>query len=64
MAKKAGDSFVTVERLLSAQLPVNLLRYTQDQGRAFYRNVVERVESLPGYDRTVPPHWREGALRG
>ena len=39
-----------VERLLSAQLPVNLLRYTQDQGRAFYRNVVERVESLPGVE--------------
>jgi predicted permease len=39
-----------VERLLSAQLPVNLLRYTQDQGRAFYRSVVERVEALPGVE--------------
>ncbi len=39
-----------VERLLSARLPVNLLRYTQDQGRAFYRGVVERVEALPGVE--------------
>ena len=23
-----------------------------------------RVEALPGYDRTYPPHWREGAPRG
>lgn len=24
---------------------------------------IHRVGSLPGYDRTVPPHWREGAPR-
>jgi putative ABC transport system permease protein len=42
-----------VERLLSAQLPINLLRYTTDQGAAFYRNVVERVESLPGVERAA-----------
>jgi glutathione S-transferase len=23
-----------------------------------------RVEQLPGYDRTYPPHWREGVQRG
>ncbi len=39
-----------VERLLQAQLPINLLRYTTEQGQAFYRNVVERVESLPGVE--------------
>jgi len=39
-----------VDRLLSAQLPINLLRYTQAQGRAFYRDVVERVEGLPGVE--------------
>jgi hypothetical protein len=27
-----------VERLLQAQLPINLVRYTQAQGRAFYRD--------------------------
>src|SRR5260221_12652 len=37
-----------VERLVSAQLPVNLLRYTSEQGRAFYRAVTERVEAIPG----------------
>jgi glutathione S-transferase len=25
---------------------------------------IERVEALPGYDRTYPPHWRDGAPRG
>jgi predicted permease len=38
------------ERLLVASLPINLLRYTTDQGREFYRRVVEQVESLPGVE--------------
>jgi len=25
---------------------------------------IRRFEGLPGYDRTYPPHWREGAPRG
>jgi glutathione S-transferase len=25
---------------------------------------IKRVEQLPGYDRTYPPHWREGTPRG
>jgi glutathione S-transferase len=25
---------------------------------------IERMGSLPGYERTYPPHWREGAPRG
>jgi glutathione S-transferase len=25
---------------------------------------IRRVEALPGYERTYPPHWREGAPRG
>jgi glutathione S-transferase len=25
---------------------------------------IKRVEALPGYDKTYPPHWREGAPRG
>jgi len=25
---------------------------------------IGRMESLPGFERTYPPHWREGALRG
>jgi predicted permease len=39
-----------VQRLLSAQLPVNLLRYTSAQGREFYGQVVERTEALPGVE--------------
>ena len=25
---------------------------------------IRRFAALPGYDRTYPPHWREGAPRG
>jgi glutathione S-transferase len=25
---------------------------------------IKRVEALPGYDRTYPPHWRDGPPRG
>ncbi|HET8646895.1 MAG TPA: ABC transporter permease, partial [Vicinamibacteria bacterium] len=39
-----------VHRLLAAQLPVNLLRYTRAQGRAFYDRVVERAQALPGVE--------------
>ena len=38
------------EKLVSASLNVNLLRYTTVQGREFYRQVVERVERLPGVE--------------
>jgi len=37
-------------QLLSAQLGINLLRYTRAQGQAFYEAVVERVEGLPGVE--------------
>ncbi|MCI0339299.1 MAG: ABC transporter permease [Acidobacteria bacterium] len=35
-------------KILAASLNINLLRYTRPQGREFYRQVVERIESLPG----------------
>ncbi|HEY7509364.1 MAG TPA: ABC transporter permease [Vicinamibacteria bacterium] len=38
------------ERLLAAPLQINLLRYTRDQGREFYRRVVEDVRALPGVE--------------
>ena len=25
---------------------------------------IARIEALPGYERTYPPHWRDGAPRG
>ena len=39
-----------VDRLLSAPLNVNLLRYTKDQGREFYRRVIEDVGQIPGVE--------------
>jgi len=35
------------EKLLTASLNINLLRYARPQGREFYRRVIERIESLP-----------------
>ncbi|MET0649041.1 MAG: ABC transporter permease, partial [Pyrinomonadaceae bacterium] len=47
---RAIDPGFDAERLLVAQLNINLLRYTRAQGREFYRQVVERVGSLPGVE--------------
>ena len=37
-------------RVLVAPLNINLLRYTRPQGAEFYRQLVERVEALPGVE--------------
>jgi predicted permease len=47
------------DKILNAQLNINLLRYTKAQGQEFYRQVIERVEALPGVEsatlaRVVP----------
>jgi putative ABC transport system permease protein len=47
---RAIDPGFDAERLLVAQLNINLLRYTRAQGREFYRQVVEHVASLPGVE--------------
>jgi predicted permease len=47
---QAVDPGFDAARLLTAPLQVNLLRYTRDQGRAFYRRVVEDVAALPGVE--------------
>jgi macrolide transport system ATP-binding/permease protein len=49
-AARAIDPGFDVEHIVSAPLSINLLRYTSDQGREFYRRVVERVEQLPGVE--------------
>ncbi len=49
-AARAIDPGIDIERLVSAPLTINLLRYTSDQGRAFYQQLVERVERLPGVE--------------
>jgi macrolide transport system ATP-binding/permease protein len=46
----AVDPGIDVERLASAPLNINLLRYTRVQGREFYRQIVERAERLPGVE--------------
>ena len=53
------DPGFDAEKILNAQLNINLLRYTKTQGQEFYRQVVERVEALPGVEsatlaRVVP----------
>jgi predicted permease len=47
---RAVDPGIDAERLVSAPLNINLLRYTRAQGREFYRQVVERAERLPGVE--------------
>lgn len=44
------DPGFDADRILDAQLNINLLRYTKTQGREFYRQIVERVEALPGVE--------------
>ena len=46
----AIDPGIDVDRLVSAPLGINLLRYTSAQGRAFYQQVLERAERLPGVE--------------
>ncbi|MFY9555710.1 MAG: ADOP family duplicated permease, partial [Blastocatellia bacterium] len=53
------DPGFEADRVLNAQLNINLLRYTKTQGQDFYRQIIERVESLPGVEsaslaRVVP----------
>ena len=49
-AARSIDPGFDVERLVSAPLSINLLRYTRPQGRDFYRQVVERLERVPGVE--------------
>jgi len=47
------DTGFDVDKLVTAPLNVNLLRYTTNQGRTFYRSITERVEALPGVERAT-----------
>jgi len=44
------DPGFNADKILDAQLNINLLRYTKAQGREFYRQVIERIEALPGVE--------------
>ena len=53
------DPGLAADKILDAQLNINLLRYTKTQGQQFYAQVIERVEALPGVEsaslaRVVP----------
>jgi predicted permease len=49
-AAHAIDPGLDAEKLVSAPLDINFLRYTNEQGREFYRTIVERVAQLPGVE--------------
>ena len=44
------DPGFDTEKIVTLPLNINLLRYTRAQGREFYRQVVERVEAIPGVE--------------
>ncbi len=48
LSVQAVSAGYIVDEIVSARLSVNLLRYTSEQGRAFYSRVIERIEQLPG----------------
>jgi predicted permease len=47
---RAIDPGIDVDRLVSAPLNINLLRYTREQGRVFYQQLVDRVNAMPGVE--------------
>ena len=47
---QAIDPGFDAEKVVTLPLNINLLRYTTAQGREFYQQVIERVESLPGVE--------------
>ena len=44
------DPGFDAEKIVNLPLNINLLRYTSTQGREFYKQVVERVEAIPGVE--------------
>ena len=44
-------------RLLTAPLNINLMRYTKTDGQRFYRDVVLRIEALPGVRSATMARW-------
>jgi predicted permease len=67
-AARAIDPGIDVEQLVAAPLNINLLRYTSTRGREFYREVIERIERLPGVESAavarVPVIGGQGRVAG
>jgi predicted permease len=49
-AANAIDPGIDADKLLTAPLSVNLLRYTRAQGRQFYQQIIDRAQALPGVE--------------
>jgi predicted permease len=49
-AAHALDPGFDAEKLVSAPLDINLLRYSNEQGREFYKTIVERAKHLPAVE--------------
>ena len=47
-ATQAIDPGIAASELVAAPININLLRYTKAQGQAFYRQLIERLEQVPG----------------
>ena len=45
------------DRVLTVPLNIQLLRYTRDQGKAFYRDVTQRVAAIPGVQAASLVRW-------
>ena len=54
---RALESGFDTDRLLTVPLNIQLLRYTSDQGKAFYRDVVEKVGAIPGVESAAIARW-------
>jgi len=46
-----------VDKLVTVPLNIQLLRYTRDQGKQFYREVIDRVDALPGVASATLMRW-------
>ena len=44
------DPGFDAEKIVTLPLNINLLRYTKPQGREFYRQVIDRVQAIPGIE--------------
>src|SRR5690242_7196904 len=44
------DPGFDAEKIVTLPLNINLLRYTKPQGREFYRQVIDKVEAIPGVE--------------
>ena len=47
---QTSDPGFDAGKIVGLPLNINLLRYTKPQGREFYRQVIERVEAIPGVE--------------